>query len=230
MLILRKSILWMFRFFAGACIFRFLSVVTERSLTLQEKSGGCKVQNPVRNFAVEVLGGTAFVGCAIRYGCGNWGILSLKGMVLLIYLGILMMAALTDWKTRIIYDKFHIMIMLLAVINTGVFQMHSVKNSLLGAVIIAGPMLILAIIIPGAFGGGDIKLMAVSGLFLGTASIICAMVLGLFTGGVYSALMLKCGKLSRKDSFAFGPFLAMGLAAAAFYGDQIVSWYLHFMA
>ena len=89
-------------------------------------------------------------------------------------------------------------------------------------------MLILALLIPGAFGGGDIKLMAASGLFLGTASIVCAMFFGLLTGGAYGSIMLKSGKLERKDQFAFGPFLAVGLTVAAFYGDQIVSWYLRF--
>ena len=79
-------------------------------------------------------------------------------------------------------------------------------------------MFVLALLIPGAFGGGDIKLMAVSGLFLGTASIVCAMFFGLLTGGAYGAVMLKSGKLGRKDHFAFGPFLAFGLASAAFYG------------
>lgn len=230
MLIFLKCILWIFRFFTGACIFHFMNIISDHFLTLQRKGGRGKMDVQVRNFVVDISGGAAFIGCAMHYGCGAFGILSLKGIILLIYIGLLIIVARIDWESRIIYDRFHIMILILAIMNIWLFREQSIKSSLIGAVIIAGPMLILAIIIPGAFGGGDIKLMAVSGLFLGTTSIICAMVLGLFTGGVYSALMLKCGKLSRKDSFAFGPFLAIGLAAAAFYGDQIVSWYLHFMA
>ena len=90
-------------------------------------------------------------------------------------------------------------------------------------------MLFLALAIPGAFGGGDIKLMAVSGAFLGTGSVVCAMFFGLLTGGAYGAFMLKSKKLGKKDVFAFGPFLAFGLALAALYGNQIVTWYLHFL-
>ena len=86
-----------------------------------------------------------------------------------------------------------------------------------------------ALVIPGAFGGGDIKLMAVSGAFLGTGPVVCAMFFGLLTGGAYGAFMLKSKKLGKKDVFAFGPFLAFGLALAALYGDQIVTWYLHFL-
>ena len=67
--------------------------------------------------------------------------------------------------------------------------------------------------IPGAFGGGDIKLMAVSGAFLGTGPVVCAMFFGLLTGGAYGAFMLKSKKLGKKDVFAFGPFLAFRTGA-----------------
>lgn len=73
---------------------------------------------------------------------------------------------------------------------------------------------------------GDIKLMAVSGLFLGAAPTVCAMFIGLVTGGGYGAYMLISKKLDRKDHFAFGPFLAFGLAVAVFAGDRIAEWYL----
>ena len=100
----------------------------------------------------------------------------------------------------------------------------------IGAVIISVPMLLLALIIPGAFGGGDIKLMAASGFFLGTGPVVCAMFFGLLTGGGYGAAMLLGKKLEKKDHFAFGPFLAFGLALAVFFGDQIVNWYLSLLS
>ena len=260
MLLFLESILWVIRFFFGACIFSFLNVVVDcmprgesvvsgrshctncgRILTpwelipcisyiiLRGRCKGCKAHIPGRDFLVEVVGGAAFIACAVRFGCGTFGILSLKGTVVLIYIGILLVVALIDWDTQIIYDRFHVFILILAIANMWLAHEHSLKNYLLAAVIIAGPMFVLALIIPGAFGGGDIKLMAVSGLFLGTASIVCAMFFGLLTGGLYGAVMLKTGKLGRKDQFAFGPFLAFGLMIAAFYGNQIVAWYLHFM-
>ena len=85
---------------------------------------------------------------------------------------------------------------------------------------------LLALIVPGAFGGGDIKLMAASGLFLGMDAIVCAMFFGLLSGGGYAAFMLATKRLKKSDQFAFGPFLAFGLAVAALWGDQIAAWYL----
>ena len=173
MLIFLESIIWVLRFFFGACIASFLnvavcrlpkgeSIVSGRShctvcgrilkpwelipcisyLALRGKCAGCKTHIPARDFITEIIGGTAFTACAVRYGCGTFGILSLKGTVILIYLGILMVVALIDWDTQIIYDRFHIMILILAMINMWLFQAHSLKDCLLGAVIIAGPMLI----------------------------------------------------------------------------------------
>ena len=178
---------------------------------------------------MEVIGGAAFIGCGIHYGCGSFGLLSMRGTVMLIYFGILLVVALIDWDTQIIYDRFHIFILILAIANIWLVPEHGLIDRLIGALIISVPMLLLALVIPGAFGGGDIKLMAVSGAFLGTGPVVCAMFFGLLTGGAYGAFMLKSKKLGKKDVFAFGPFLAFGLALAASYGDQIVTWYLHFL-
>ena len=122
------------------------------------------------------------------------------------------------------------MILLLGVAALWLFPEHGMVDRLIGAVIISVPMLLLALIIPGAFGGGDIKLMAASGFFLGTGPVVCAMFFGLLTGGGYGAAMLLGKKLEKKDHFAFGPFLAFGLALAVFFGDQIVNWYLSLLS
>lgn len=95
---------------------------------------------------------------------------------------------------------------------------HGPVDRLIGALVIAVPMLLLTLLIPGAFGGGDIKLMAVSGWFLGCAPVICAMFFGILTGGTYAGVMLATKKLGGKDHFAFGPFLAAGLMIGAVWG------------
>lgn len=195
-------------------------------LCLRGKCRACGVKIPWRDFLVEVAGGAAFIGCGIYFGCGATGIISLRGAVMFAYLGILLVVALIDQDTQMIYDRFHIMILVLAVCAVWQFPEHGIGNRLLGAVVISVPMLVLALIIPGAFGGGDIKLMAVSGLFLGVGATVCAMFIGLLTGGGYGAFMLLSGKLKKNDHFAFGPFLAVGLAVSAFVGDRIVKWYL----
>ena len=50
------------------------------------------------------------------------------------------------------------------------------------------------------------------------------------TGGAYVTLMLVRKRLNKTDQFAFGPFLAFGLATAIFLGDKMAVWYLQFGA
>ena len=198
-------------------------------LALRGRCKGCGKEIPRRVFFGETAGGIAFVVCNLYFGSGSLGVISLKGLVSFFYLGILLIVALIDWDTQMIYDRFHLLILLLAIGNIWLSPEHGIGDRLIGAVIISVPMLLLSLLIPGAFGGGDIKLMAVSGLFLGMASIICAMFLGLLGGGAYGVWMLKHKKLERKDHFAFGPFLAIGLAVSLFWGDALVKWYLQFL-
>lgn len=198
-------------------------------LALGGKCKGCKAAIPPRCLWAELLGGAAFAGCSAIFGCGTSGIISLEGAVIFLYIGILLVVALIDWDTQMIYDRFQLMIFVLGFVALALFPQHGLVDRLIGAVVIAVPMLLLTLLIPGAFGGGDIKLMAVSGWFLGTAPVVCAMFFGILTGGGYGAVMLATKKLGGKDHFAFGPFLALGLMIGALWGDAIAAWYLRFL-
>lgn len=187
---------------------------------------GCGGRISGRYFLVEALGGGLFVLCGLCYGCGEWGLLSLRAVVVFAYLAVLTVVALIDLDTRTIYDRFQIMILLLGVLALWLFPEHGLVDRLIGAAVIALPMVGLALLIEGAFGGGDIKLMAVSGFLLGWRAVVCAMFLGLVTAGGYCVVMLLRKKVERKDQVAFGPFLAFGLGTAAFVGDRLAGWYL----
>ena len=195
---------------------------------LRGKCRTCGNRIPIRCLLTELLGGASFVLSGICFGCGSLEILSLRAASVFIFTGILTVIALIDLDTQMIYDRFNLMILVLAIANIWLFPEHGIIDRLIGLVIVSVPMLVLSLIIPGAFGGGDIKLMAVSGFFLGMAATVCGMFFGLVSGGCFALVMLKTNKLQKKDHFAFGPFLAVGLAVAAFWGDQIVAWYLRF--
>ncbi len=259
MLIFLETLMAVLLFLIGACIFSFLTVVTDRLpkgenlvrgrshcdhcgktlspaelipvvsyLALGGKCKACGTRIPLRCLISEILGGALFLLTVHRFGTES-GLLTLQGAVIFAFCCILYVIAVIDYDTQTIYDRFHVLILLLAVAEIFLVPSHSIRDRLIGAVIISVPMLILALLIPGAFGGGDIKLMAVSGLFLGTAATVVAMFLGVVLGGSYGAVMLKTEKLGKKDKFAFGPYLAVGLGIAAFWGDQIAAWYLHFL-
>lgn len=195
-------------------------------LLLGRKCRGCGEKISGRYFRVELTGGLAFVCCGAFFGYGEYGLLSLRGLVAFAYLAVLTVIALIDWDTKVIYDRFHIFILLLGIAALWLFPEHTVADRLVGAVVVSLPMLLIALWKEGAFGGGDIKLMAASGFLLGLRGIVVAMFFGLLFGSAYAIAMLSTKKLTRKDHFAFGPFLALGLAVALFYGDRLADWYL----
>src|SRR5215218_1274125 len=66
------------------------------------------------------------------------------------------------------------------------------------------------LVIPTGMGMGDIKLAALLGAVLGR-SVVVALLIGLVAGGVFSiALLIRGGMSARKQTFAYGPFLALG--------------------
>lgn len=131
--------------------------------------------------------------------------------ITVVYLMILCRIAYADWKYQIIEPWTHIGILTLACMEMLFRVGVSVQERCLGAVVIAVPMLVLTVLLKGGFGGGDIKLMAVSGFLNGVKVITYAGMLGIILSGIYVIMMLAAGKMGRKDSFALGPFLVMGI-------------------
>ncbi|TVP79026.1 MAG: prepilin peptidase, partial [Gemmatimonadales bacterium] len=73
-----------------------------------------------------------------------------------------------------------------------------------------------------AMGGGDIKMMAMVGAFLGWQGVLLTLFLGAFLGAVvFGPISMKTGKL-----VPFGIFLAVGAVATWLVGDALVDWYM----
>ena len=87
-------------------------------------------------------------------------------------------------------------------------------SRLTGAICISLPMFLAAVFVRGVFGGGDIKLMAAGGLFLGSEKILASVIPSVFSAGLYCIYLLFVKKAGRKATFPFGPFLCLGMAAA----------------
>ena len=68
--------------------------------------------------------------------------------------------------------------------------------------------------LPGGMGMGDMKLGAMLGAFLGWRLGLFALFVAVMAGGVVAAGLLLAGRKGRKDAVPFGPFLALGGAAA----------------
>lgn len=90
-----------------------------------------------------------------------------------------------------------------------------------------GLFYLIAVLSRGGMGGGDIKMMAMVGAFMGWKSVLLTTFLGSLTGSFLGLfLMLFRGK-GRKAKIPFGPFLAFGAVVTIFYGQELLDWYLH---
>jgi leader peptidase (prepilin peptidase)/N-methyltransferase len=131
-----------------------------------------------------------------------------------------------DHDTMEIPDSLSIAIAVCGVIAIFLGPDIGLGSRLIGIAVAAGPLFLLAFFIEGAFGFGDVKLMAAAGLFLGWQNTLVALFIGIVIGGVIGVVLLATKKKSRKDHFAFGPSLCIGIGAAMFFGQSIIDLYL----
>lgn len=108
-----------------------------------------------------------------------------------------------------------------------------IVNSLIGLVVGGGALYLIALLGDFLFkresmGGGDIKMAAMLGAFLGWQKVLFIFMASAVIGlAVSLALMLVSAKLRRERVIPYGPFLALAAMLAIVYGDRILSYYVH---
>lgn len=125
-----------------------------------------------------------------------------------LFIALLLVASVFDIKKRIIPDKISIVIAL-----TGLICFEPVR--LLGC--LSALPLLLAALICGGMGGGDIKLMAASGIVLGINGGMAAMIIGLTAMLLFYAayvIIQRLRKGERQRAFPLAPFLSVGCITA----------------
>ncbi|MCI8402015.1 MAG: prepilin peptidase [Lachnospiraceae bacterium] len=90
-------------------------------------------------------------------------------------------------------------------------------DRLLGTVCVSVLMLAVTLCREDAFGGGDIKLAAACGLFLGAARSLMAFGLATAAGSIYGLVRIAAGRANRRMRIALGPFLGVGVFVAFWY-------------
>ncbi|MEG2088356.1 MAG: prepilin peptidase [Angelakisella sp.] len=180
----------------------------------------CQAKISPRYPVVEGLGGVLAVLFSLVYGLTPQFLLTF-GVA-----AILLAVALIDWDTMTIPNGLLLALLLPAALALLLFPHLSVVARLAGMVAVSAPMWLLAKLRDGAFGGGDIKLMAVCGFLLGWQQTLLACFVALLGGGGYAVWLLLSKRAQGDTQFAFGPFLAAGVLLALLAGQPLVSWYL----
>ena len=78
--------------------------------------------------------------------------------------------------------------------------------------------------VPG-MGGGDVKLAAMMGAFLGAGGVFGAIFLASLAGSIFGAALIAKGRGGRRTAIPFGTFLAPAAVVLLLFGDTLASWY-----
>jgi leader peptidase (prepilin peptidase)/N-methyltransferase len=77
-------------------------------------------------------------------------------------------------------------------------------------------------------GGGDVKMLAMIGAFLGWKLAVLTLVFSSLAGSIVGLLVIATRRGGMKYALPYGTFLAIGALVASLFGDPIVAWYTGF--
>jgi|SRR5690606_6870890 len=189
-------------------------------LLLRGRCRGCGIRIPAQYPVVELVTALVWVAAAVRYGWA-W-----QALTVAVFFTLLLGIALTDAKSYLIPDEFSLgglaLGLLLSPLPGGLTLLQSVTGAMTGF----GILFLTALLGEWwlgepAMGGGDIKMMAMVGAFLGPVGAVLTIFMGALVGTlVFLPLSLRTERL-----VPFGIFLALGAAATEAWGDLLVAWY-----
>lgn len=200
-------------------------------LLLRGKCRHCETRISAVYPAVEVGTAVLFVGMFYRFG------LTLDFLHALIFVTLLIPIAVIDAQHYIIPNviSFPGMILGLGIVSVIAYQKGDfvyLQTRLIGFVVGGIGLWLVAIIgskllRKKAMGGGDIKLMALNGLFLGAwPALIIVLALSALSGAVLGTLLIVIGKRSRESPIPYGPFLAIAAVIVLLWGNPLWDTYL----
>jgi leader peptidase (prepilin peptidase)/N-methyltransferase len=78
-------------------------------------------------------------------------------------------------------------------------------------------------------GGGDVKMLAMIGAFLGWKLVLLTLVLSSFAGSIVGVAVIAARRGDMKYALPYGTFLSLGALVASLVGARLIDWYLSFI-
>jgi leader peptidase (prepilin peptidase)/N-methyltransferase len=194
-------------------------------ILLKGRCRNCGSKISIQYPVVEFLTGLIYLIIYLTYG------LSIQSLVYIILSSALIIIAFIDLQEQIIPDVISLPGIVIGLILSFIVPYISFINSVLGALFGGGIILIIAwvgsiIFKKEAMGGGDVKLTAMIGAFLGWRYTIISLFLGFFLGALTGIILIMAKIKKREDAIPFGPFIALGSIITLLCGEKILLWYL----
>lgn len=189
----------------------------------------CAVRIPFRYPLVEILNASGYVGLVWFFG-PSW-VAVVYG---LLYSALLVVAG-TDLSHKIIPNVVTFPGIIVGLVCATTVLPLGFLGGMLGVLVGGGILWLLAWASPYLFGregmgGGDIKLLAMIGAFLGWKPALMTIMVGSFLGSLVGVTLIAARVIKREDYIPFGPFLVCGALLALFFGQSILDWYQGILA
>ena len=187
-------------------------------LALGGKCSGCKGAISAQYPLIEALNGVLWVLCSAVLGFAPHTVLAC------LLVSALIIVFVIDWRTMEIPLGMSITILILGGLAAALDH-ENLTAHIVGLFAVSLPLYLVFLLTRGrGIGGGDIKLMAGCGLFLGWKLVVLGFFLGCVIGTIVHLSLMAGKKASR--TLAFGPYLAVGMVLAMLWGDRLITWYL----
>jgi leader peptidase (prepilin peptidase)/N-methyltransferase len=177
---------------------------------------------------VELISGLFAVAIFDRYAF-SWESLFLYGLI-----AALIVITFIDIDYQIIPDVISLPGIVIGFLASFLVGYITFKESLIGILLGGGLLLSIAwgyhlLTKKEGMGGGDIKLLAMLGAFLGWKGVIVTILAASAIGTLVGiAVAIRTGG-GRKLAIPFGPFISLGAILYVFFGTQMIEWYVGLM-
>ncbi len=194
-------------------------------LLLRGRCHACRGSISVRYPAVEVLTAAMFAALLHKFG------LSPLFGIYAVFIAALIVISFIDLDHQIIPDVISLPGIAIGLLLSALGDGVPLVDSVLGAVLGGGLLYVVAFGYHAwtgreGMGGGDIKLLAMIGAFLGWRGVLVTLFLGSFTGALVGTALIIARGTDARLPIPFGPFLALGAVSALFFGNELIQWYL----
>lgn len=179
----------------------------------------CGAKISCQYLLVEVLTGSIFLILFQEY------YFSIQFVIYAFLSSLLLVSAFIDFKHQIIPNRITYFGIIIGLILSLLFDHITILSALLGLVIPAGFLLLIAVITKGGLGIGDVKFVAMIGTYLGAKYTLIGIFIGSIVGSIIGLVLIGLGIKDRKDRVPFGPLLALGNLLMILQGQVITNLY-----
>jgi leader peptidase (prepilin peptidase)/N-methyltransferase len=198
-------------------------------LVLRGRCRICRTSISIRYPIVEMVNAIGYVFIVRWFG------LTWTSLIYAVLFSALLTVTFIDLAHQIIPDRITLPGIALGVVSASTVLPVGWLNSTLGVLFGGGVLWILAWASPYLFGkegmgGGDIKLLAMIGAFLGWQPTLLTIFIAAIVGSIVGVSLILFKVIRRDQYLPFGPFLACGAVVSMFFHREILDWYFHLLA